>query len=35
MLHQGKHPNLVNIAIARERVGFVWNVLHTNALAQA
>ena len=28
MLHQGKHPNLVNIAIARELVGFVWNVLH-------
>lgn len=28
MLHQGKHPNLVTIAIARELVGFVWNVLH-------
>lgn len=34
MLHQGKHPNLVNIAIARELVGFVWNVLQTNATAQ-
>ena len=35
MLHQGKDPNLVNIAIARELVGFVWNVLQTNAMAQA
>jgi ParB-like chromosome segregation protein Spo0J len=35
MLYEGKHPNLVNIAIARELVGFVWNVLHTNATAQA
>jgi hypothetical protein len=35
MLHQGKHPNLVNIAIARELVGFVWNVLHTDAMSQA
>jgi len=35
MLHQGKHPNLVTIAIARELVGFVWNVLHTSATAQA
>lgn len=29
MLYQGKHPNLVNIAIARELAGFVWNVLQT------
>lgn len=28
MIHQGKHPNLVTIAIARELAGFVWNVLH-------
>ena len=35
MLHQGKHKNVVNIAIARELVGFVWNILHTNATAQA
>lgn len=35
MLHQGKHPNLVTIAIARELVGFVWNVLHAGATAQA
>ena len=35
MLHQGKHPNLVNVAIARELVGFVWNVLHAGAAAQA
>jgi transposase len=28
MLYQGKHPNLVNIAVARELAGFVWNVLH-------
>ena len=35
MLYQGKHPNLVNIAIARELVGFVWNVLQTNVTAQA
>ena len=35
MLHQGKHPNLVNIAIARELVGFVWNVLHAGATTQA
>jgi hypothetical protein len=35
MLHQGKHPNLVNIAIARELVGFVWQVLHPARLAQA
>jgi transposase len=35
MLHQGKHPNLVNIAIARELVGFVWSVLHPERLAQA
>ncbi len=31
MLYQGKHANLVNIAIARELVGFVWNVLHASA----
>jgi transposase len=35
MLYQGKHPNLVNIAIARELAGFVWNVLHTYAAARA
>ena len=35
MLDQGKHPNLVNIAVARELVGFVWNVLHAGAMAQA
>lgn len=35
MLHQGKHPNLVTIAIARELVGFVWNVLHADASVQA
>ena len=35
MLYQGKHPNLVNIAFARELVGFVWNVLHARATAQA
>jgi len=35
MLHQGKHPNLVNIAIARELVGFVWNVLHPASTATA
>ena len=35
MLYQGKHPNLVNIAIARELVGFVWNILHTRSAAQA
>jgi len=28
MLYQGKHPNLVNIAVARELTGFIWNVLH-------
>lgn len=28
MLYQGKHPNLVTIAVARELAGFVWNVLH-------
>jgi transposase len=31
MLYQGKHPNLVNVAIARELAGFVWNVLQTQA----
>lgn len=35
MLYQGKHPNLVNIAIARELAGFVWNVLHADAAARA
>jgi len=35
MLYQGKHPNLVNIAVARELVGFVWNILHTRAAMQA
>ena len=30
-----KHPNLVHIAVARELVGFVWNVLHAGATAQA
>jgi transposase len=33
MLYQGKHPNVVNIAIARELVGFVWNVLIANTPA--
>ena len=28
MLYQGKHPNLVTVAVARELAGFVWNVLH-------
>lgn len=28
MLYQGKHPNLVTTAVARELAGFVWNVLH-------
>jgi len=32
MLYQGKHANLVNIAIARELVGFVWNVLQAGTV---
>jgi transposase len=35
MLHQGKHPNLVTIAIARELVGFVWSVLHPSQPSHA
>jgi len=35
MLYQGKHPNLVTIAVARELTGFVWHVLHPAATATA
>ena len=35
MLRQGKHPNTVNAAIARELVGFVWNIVAHRAPATA
>ena len=35
MLHQGKHPNLVTVAIARELVGFIWNALQATVPARA
>ncbi len=34
MLYQGKHPNVVNVAIARELVGFIWNALRIAAAAR-
>jgi transposase len=34
-LHQGKHPNLVTVAIARELVGFIWNALQATVPARA
>jgi hypothetical protein len=35
MLHQGKHPNLVTVATARELVGFIWNALQAAVPARA
>jgi transposase len=35
MLHPGKHPNLVTVAIARELVGFIWNALQATVPARA
>jgi transposase len=35
MMHQGKHPNTVTVAIARELTGHIWNALQVIASAQA
>lgn len=35
MMYQGKHPNTVTVAIARELTGHIWNALQVVAAAQA
>jgi len=35
MLYAGKHPNTVNVAVARELVGYIWRVLRGLQPAQA
>lgn len=31
MMYQGKHPNTVTVAIARELTGHIWNALQLTA----
>jgi transposase len=35
MMYQGKHPNLVTVAIARELAGHLWNALQQTAAAKS